>query len=109
MSFPVDNIRSLCKLRGTTLAEMERNLKIGNGSIAKWENSPKSPPYDRLKMIADYLDVSISDLAGEQTKKPTQEGELDKVTKKLFRIIDQSTDEEKKQILDYIEFIKSRR
>ena len=78
MPFPVDNIRRLCALEGITLAELERELKIGNGVIARWENKKTSPPYDRLKQIADRFGVTIDQLSasamrigiGIETQKP---------------------------------------
>ena len=75
MAFPVDNIRSACKERGITLAELERALGIGNGVIAKWETSKRNPPYDKICKIADYLKVSVERLTGEK-EKPTENGGL---------------------------------
>ncbi len=63
MSFPVDNIRVACAVRNTTLAELERKLKIGNGVIARWEHSKKSPPYDRLLAIANELGTTVDALS----------------------------------------------
>ena len=63
MAFPVDNIRMACALNNTTLAELERALGIGNGVIARWETSKKSPPYDRLSAIADYLGTTVEALS----------------------------------------------
>lgn len=64
MPFPVSNIREVCKERKTSLAEIERTLKIGNGVIAKWEYAKTSPPYDRILDIANLLDVPVSRLTG---------------------------------------------
>ncbi len=101
MSFPVDNIRMLCAMRNTTLAELERALGIGNGVIARWETNKKSPPYDRLVAIADYLGTTVDELSkpdipamelqasvlnarlAEETKKaPTEDGEREDVITK---------------------------
>lgn len=68
MPFPVDNIRAACQKQGTTLAEVERALGIGNGVIAKWEKKKGSPPYDRIIAIAEHLRVPVSDLTGEGQK-----------------------------------------
>ena len=68
MPFPVDNIRIACKKRGTTLAQVERDLAIGNGVIAKWEKKKGYPPYDRIMAIAEHLNVPISELTGEEQK-----------------------------------------
>ncbi len=63
MPFPVDNIRMACAIKGTTIAELERDLKIGNGVIARWEHSKKSPPYDRLVAIAERLGTTVDALS----------------------------------------------
>lgn len=63
MAFPVNNIRQACALAGITLAELERELKYGNGVIAKWEKTKKAPPYDRLAEIADRFGLSVDDLS----------------------------------------------
>lgn len=67
MSFPVDNIRRLCALHGITLAKLERELGIGNGVIARWENTKSSPPYDRLKQIADRFGVTVEQISEPNT------------------------------------------
>ena len=52
MSFPVKNIRALCKKRGTSLAALERSLGFGNGVIAGWETAKSYPTYDRVSAVA---------------------------------------------------------
>lgn len=66
MSFPVENIRALCKKRGTSLAALERSLGFGNGVIAGWETAKSYPPYDRVSAVAAALSVSIEELTGEK-------------------------------------------
>ena len=61
--FPVDNIRLLCRQHGISIAELERELRFGNGTIAKWEKSKSSPPFDRLSKIAERLGVSVEELS----------------------------------------------
>lgn len=76
MPFPVDNIRSACAKRKTSLKQLEKDLGIGNGVIAKWEKAKGSPPYDRIVAIAEHLNVSVSYLTGEEKKrKPDLENE----------------------------------
>jgi len=63
MPFPVNNIRRACKLAETTIAELERELGIGNGVIAKWEKAKKQPPYDRLSQIASKFGMTVEELS----------------------------------------------
>lgn len=56
----VENISALCKEQGTTFAEVERVLKLGNGTIRRWNEV--NPRIDRIKLVADYFGVTIDDL-----------------------------------------------
>ena len=69
MPFPVDNIRAICAQKGTSLKQIEKELGIGNGVIARWENKKGSPPYDRIIAIAEHLNVPVSELTGEVEEK----------------------------------------
>lgn len=53
----VDTIKSLCRERGLTIKDLERETGIGNGVIAKW--SKGSPRVDTLKKVADYFGVTL--------------------------------------------------
>ena len=78
MPFPVDNIRAACAAQNTTLAQLERELKIGNGVIARWEKAKGSPPYDRLVAIAERLNTTVEQLSSTQKEKaPAESGERD--------------------------------
>ena len=87
MAFPVDNIRVLCAMRNTSLAELERELKIGNGVIARWETNRKAPPYDRLVAIAEYLGTTVEllskpDISAMELTKEILDSKLTTETKK---------------------------
>lgn len=53
-------IDSLCKERGTTIAEVERSIGIGNGVIRRWNEH--SPRVESLKRVADFFEVSMDEL-----------------------------------------------
>lgn len=50
-------IKILCQKHGISLAALERSTGIGNGTIARWENS--SPQIDSVLKVANYFGVSI--------------------------------------------------
>lgn len=68
--FSLEPIRNLCHQKECTIAEIERDLGIGNGVIAKWEKGKKSPPVDTLRKIAEYFDVTIDYICGGQQRFP---------------------------------------
>ncbi len=59
----VSNIKSLCGKNGVTIAELERTVGLGNGTIARWDEN--APSVARVKLVADYFKVSIDELLKE--------------------------------------------
>lgn len=80
MSFPVDNIRKACADNGITLAELEKELGIGNGVIARWSKNKSTPPIDRLIQIAKRLGVTVAQLSGTASPIPSVGIDEDTVT-----------------------------
>lgn len=62
-----DNVKELATQRKISVAELERTLGFGNGSISKWDK--QSPSAEKLKKIADYFDVSTDYLLDREPSK----------------------------------------
>ena len=60
----VANIKDIATMRRTTIKQIEKDLGFGNGMIGKWKSAPKSPPFEKIEMIAAYLGVTVDDLTG---------------------------------------------
>lgn len=58
----VANIKDIATMRRTTIKQIEKDLGFGNGMIGKWKSAPKSPPFEKIEMIAEYLGVTVDDL-----------------------------------------------
>lgn len=73
-----DVIKDLAVKKKISVAELERTLGFGNGSISKWNK--QSPSVDKLNKVADYFDVSIDYLLGRtntRSKKDNSKVALD--------------------------------
>lgn len=64
-------IQDLCKAKGTSVAKLEKELGIGNGTIGRWDKS--SPTVLRLKLVADYFGVSLDELLKDNRKESVKE------------------------------------
>ena len=110
MPFPVDNIRAICAQKGTSLKQIEKELGIGNGVIARWETKKGSPPYDRIIARAEHLNVPVSELTGEFEEKEkltiSEDDELDIELKEIWATADQ---EEREALLAMAKMLKARR
>lgn len=58
----VERIKVLCEHQELTIAELERKLNFGNGTIRRWDNSP--PSTDRILKVSDFFHVSVDYLLG---------------------------------------------
>ena len=51
----VDKIRALCSERTITIAELERNLGLGAGTVSRWD--VRVPGADKVQKVAEYLQI----------------------------------------------------
>lgn len=68
----LDKIRVLCDERKISIAKLEKETGIGNGTISRWDIS--SPTVTNLKKVANYFEIAMGELLDE-TKLPMMEGE----------------------------------
>lgn len=63
-----EKIRKLCKEKGVTVTEVERELGFGRGSLSKIDKH--KPSNEKIKALADYFGISQDELTGVQTYAP---------------------------------------
>ena len=98
-----ERIESLRKSKGISQGKLEKELGFSNGSISKWKTS--TPNSDRLQKLADYFGVTVEYLlTGEESQPRTFQGTL-----AAHFDGDEFTEEELNDILNYIEFVRSRK
>lgn len=56
----VDRIRYLCSVKGITVAELERRMNFGNGTVRRWGNS--SPAVDKFYKVSKYFGITMEEL-----------------------------------------------
>lgn len=85
----VERIKQRCKELGVTIAQMERELGIGNGVVSKWGGSSKMPTYDRVVAVANYLGVSPDWIVyGTEDKAQNQQMSDDQLLAESYALID---------------------
>lgn len=65
-------INMLRKKKGITLKELGEFLNLGESTMSLYENGKRSPDYDTLRNIADYFQVTIDYLLGQNTEPANQ-------------------------------------
>ncbi|MDE7340661.1 MAG: helix-turn-helix transcriptional regulator [Lachnospiraceae bacterium] len=82
----LSNIRELCKKNNISVADLEKNLGIGAGTISRWNKA--NPSFDKIKAIAKFFKISIDARSGYTVESSTQE----KLNEGTVKIIDYLTE-----------------
>ena len=64
----VEFVRVSCKNKNSSITKMEKDLNFANGTVGNWANGKRYPPKDKLSLVADFLQISIEELMGEEQK-----------------------------------------
>lgn len=56
----VGRIKEFCKKNNITLAQLEKDLNFGNGTIRRWDDS--LPSISKVIQVAQYFNVSVDEL-----------------------------------------------
>lgn len=62
-----EKVTKLCQDKNISIAKLERECEMGNGTVRGWKTS--SPSIENLKKVTDYFGITvdelISDVGGE--------------------------------------------
>lgn len=56
----LENIRRLCSKKLVSIAKLERETGISNGTIGRWDTS--SPTIENVQKVAEYFGVTVDEL-----------------------------------------------
>lgn len=111
-----DRIEMLLKEKGMTQADLSRASGISTGLISQWKKRMQSPSAEKLKLVADVFGVTVDYLINgdpEKNELPATNEELDKelegIEFALWGEVHNLTPEEKKDVIRFAKFIKSKR
>ena len=108
----VQFVRDICKERGIPVSLLEKSCGFSNGYL----NAKKLTrlPYDRARLIADYLGLEVTEvLTGEKKSAPAPEGKSavtdEDIKFALFGGDSEITDEMYEEVKRFAAFIKKSR
>jgi transcriptional regulator with XRE-family HTH domain len=87
--------------------ELADRINIPRGTIATWENDRRTPELSDVEKIASFFCVSIDYLLGHSDQRNPSQPDPDIIA--FMRAAEGLTENEKKEILAYIEFRKAQR
>lgn len=60
------NIISLCNAKNISVAKLERETGLSNGTVGKWKKT--SPTIDNVVKVADFFGVTVDDLISKSSE-----------------------------------------
>ncbi len=99
----LENLLSLLKKKGVSKNKMLTDLNLGKNSFVNWEKRGTIPGGDTLNKIAEYFNVSIDYLLGNETADKQLEG----IEFALMSESEGLTEDQKQDVLKYIRFLKA--
>lgn len=105
MSITGDRLRDLRKLKRKTLKEVNEDTGIAFGGLAALERGERMCNSATLKILADYYDTTTDYLLGNTDNITASNNDIDAAFYNQHGII---SDEQKKDIENFIAFIKSK-
>lgn len=97
------NISKYLKENNISRAELAKRLDVGYTTVSDWINAKTYPRIDKIEMMANMWNIQKSDLVEEESTIS------DKANVIAAHIEDDVTDEEMDEILNFIDYIKSKR
>ena len=95
--------------KGLTAYRVAKDTGISPTVFSDWKSGKSSPKIDKIKKIADYLNVSEDYLMGNTENPQPIDEQLSGLDFALYGETKDLTDEEKEKILEFIKFTKSQR
>lgn len=111
-------IKALCKSQNITVKKLLEGCRVSRNFIYDLEKKGQMPSIDKLEAIADYLDCSVDYLLGRKMSLEIEGNgteallPTDALTPSQQKLVDYALDlsnEELKETLDFIGYLKAKR
>lgn len=80
----VERIRKICRKKGMSIAQMEKDLKWSQGLISRWTKN--SPSIGKVMDVVHYLDISYEELLGDLDSEESILVEQESFSQKLYNV-----------------------
>lgn len=93
----------LCERVGKKPSKVAEEIGISRATVTNWKKNNYTPRADVLQKIADYFNMSVSEILTEGTKKESASADprIDEIVKSLNTLSDAQLD----KLLDYLRFL----
>lgn len=103
-----DNLKALRTKHNLVQSELAQKLNISVRALSSYETNQREPNLELITKIAYYFHISLDELFGI-TPEIIDSDDSEKKKKELSDKIKAMSDNEIKKVLEYVEFLESKR
>lgn len=105
-----NNLKSLRQERGLTLRQLSEKVNIDFSALSRVENGTRGINDNDISILTKFFNVSADYLLGlsDERTPPTTKEKLSGVQLALFNQTENLNEEQMKDVLKYIEFLKAK-
>ena len=92
----------LCDLHGVTPYKIYKETGIARSTLSDWKNGKSTPKQDKLKLIADFFNVSVDYLMTGKESEPSEIPPLMPEQFELLELYSKLKDEQKSAIMNLL-------
>lgn len=114
----VARINALLAAKGIPKQQFYKDCGITSASYSLWNTGKTNPSMKNLKIIAEYLAVSVADLLPDEELVPQEgikkdpipkDGAVSPAAQEILDFLDSASGEELADVIKYIRYLKSQR
>lgn len=98
-------LKELRKEKGLTQRELAKLLNISNSSLAMYETDKREPDFELVKKIAEFFDVTMDYLLGNNKSNSTEQNGSQPYYVELNRVVQNMNKKEVEKVLDFAKYL----
>ena len=101
----VENIRRICKERGTNPTAAGEASGAGKSLVSHLKKRGIMPSIEKFQLLAQYLEVTVSELLGEEKPTPENGDGPDSAKHQLYGRLERLTPENVEKAKEYLDLL----
>lgn len=99
----VENIQRICKEKGTTPTVAGKESGAGKDLVSAMKRRGVLPSIEKMRLLAEYLGVTTSELLGEAKKPTVQDDGLTEAEQALMDLFRQLTPDQQDMVIRMVQ------
>lgn len=103
-----DQFEKFCAMHQVSLSKAASEIGLSNSTVTKWKKTGATPQTATLNKIAEYFNVSITELLNEDIKKDLGKTEVSDMDSLFLNGMHQLSPEDQLAVLAYIHSLRNK-